>query len=116
MTNQHTAVIGVYSNATDADHAVYELLMRASLIVEVSVRSVVVAGAMVGGLIGALAGATGNSAAPVRGESAQRNIVLAVHCASSEDIERARTLLRQTGAEDITETPEPSSGDRPVIL
>jgi hypothetical protein len=164
-------VIGVYPSVNEADRAVYELLTRLSLIVEVSVLSGgvatfrhpwinaansrgaatgsiagsvagaalgglasagvisirllaafvtagpivatlagAVAGALVGGLVGSLVGA-GFAGAPrgLTGPDAS-GVAISVHCANSEDVQRAIEVLEQTGAADITERPE-SAGD-----
>jgi hypothetical protein len=38
-------------------------------------------------------------------------VLLSVHCATSEEITRAKTVLKRTGADDIAATGEKSVGD-----
>ena len=66
------------------------------------------AGGAVGGLIGALVGMGMPEYEAKRYEGRVKNggILLSVHCNTSEEISRAKDLLKQMGAEDISSTGE----------
>ena len=68
-------------------------------------------GGAVGGLIGALVGMGIPEYEAKRYEGRVKNggVLLSVHCDSSDDIARAKDLLKQTGAEDIS-----SAGEKAV--
>src|SRR6202142_581193 len=68
-------------------------------------------GGAVGGLIGALVGMgiPEYEAKRYEGRVKDGGVLLSVHCASSDDISRAKDLLKQTGAEDIA-----SAGEKEV--
>jgi len=68
-------------------------------------------GGAVGGLIGALVGMgiPEYEAKRYEGRVKDGGVLLSVHCDSSEEIERAKELLNQTGAEDIS-----SAGEKAV--
>jgi hypothetical protein len=68
-------------------------------------------GGVVGGLIGALVGMgiPEYEAKRYEGRIKDGGILLSVHCDTSEEISRAKELLKQTGAEDIA-----SSGEKSV--
>src|ERR1700723_792473 len=67
------------------------------------------AGGVVGGLIGALVGMgiPEYEAKRYEGRIKEGGVLLSVHCDTSEEITRAKDLLKQTGAQDIS-----SAGDR----
>lgn len=68
-------------------------------------------GGAVGGLIGALVGMgiPEYEAKRYEGRIKEGGILLSVHCDTSEEISRAKDLLKHTGAEDIASTGESSS-------
>jgi len=68
-------------------------------------------GGAVGGLIGALVGMgiPEYEAKRYEGRVKDGGVLLSVHCDTSDEIERAKTLLEQTGAEDIS-----SAGEKAV--
>lgn len=68
------------------------------------------AGGAVGGLIGALVGMGIPEYVAKRYEGHVRNggVLLSVHCGTSEDVSRAKNMLAETGAEDISSTGEQS--------
>ena len=69
------------------------------------------AGGAVGGLIGALAGMgiPEYEAKRYEGRIKDGGVLLSVHCDTSDQIKRAKELLKLTGAEDISSTGEASS-------
>ena len=68
------------------------------------------AGAAVGGLIGALVGMgiPEYEAKRYEGRVKAGGVLLSVHCETSEEIDRAKDLLKSTGAEDIASAGEKS--------
>jgi hypothetical protein len=72
-------------------------------------------GGAVGGLIGALVGMgiPEYEAKRYEGRIKDGGVLLSVHCDTSDEIKRAKDLLEQTGAEDISSTGE-SSADYPA--
>ncbi|HWE48686.1 MAG TPA: general stress protein [Bryobacteraceae bacterium] len=68
------------------------------------------AGGVVGGLIGALVGMGIPEYEAKRYEGRVKNggVLLSVHCDTSEQIDRAKEMLRNTGAEDISSSSESS--------
>ena len=75
------------------------------------------AGGAVGGLIGALVGMgiPEYEAKRYEGRIKVGGVLLSVHCDTSEEITRAKELLKQTGGQDISSTVE-SSAVRPVAV
>src|SRR6476646_7337736 len=75
------------------------------------------AGAGAGGAIGGLAGALVGMGIPeyeakrYEGRVKEGGILLSVHCDSSDETKRAKEILQQTGAQDISSTGE-ASGDK----
>src|SRR5579864_442265 len=69
------------------------------------------AGGAVGGLIGALAGMgiPEYEAKRYEGRIKEGGVLLSVHCDTSEQIARAKDLLKETGAQDIASTGEASA-------
>src|ERR1700736_4758835 len=69
-------------------------------------------GGAVGGLVGALVGMGIPEFEAKRYEGRVKNggVLLSVHCATSEDISRAKDILKRTGAADIASTGEKSVG------
>ena len=69
-------------------------------------------GGAVGGLVGALVGMGIPEYEAKRYEGRVKNggVLLSVHCNTSEEITRAKELLKQTGAEDISSAGEESVG------
>src|SRR6202049_2944546 len=69
-------------------------------------------GGAVGGLIGALVGMgiPEFEAKRYQGRIKEGGVLLSVHCDTSEEIKRAKDLLKETGAQDIASTGE-ASGD-----
>src|SRR6202011_4448941 len=69
-------------------------------------------GGAVGGLVGALVGMgiPEYEAKRYEGHMKTGGILLSVHCATSEDISRAKDILKRTGAADIASTGEKSVG------
>lgn len=65
-------------------------------------------GGAVGGLIGALVGMgiPEYEAKRYEGRIKEGGVLLSVHCDTSDEITKAKTLLEQTGAEDISSTGE----------
>src|SRR6202790_2638564 len=72
------------------------------------------AGGAVGGLIGALVGMgiPEFEAKRYEGRIKEGGVLLSVHCHTSEEITRAKDLLKQTGAQDISSSGE-ASADHP---
>src|SRR5271163_1760295 len=72
-------------------------------------------GGAVGGLIGALVGMgiPEYEAKRYEGRIKDGGVLLSVHCDTSDDVARAKELLKGTGAEDISSTGEVSS-DQPA--
>ncbi len=70
------------------------------------------AGGAVGGIIGALVGMGIPEYEAKRYEGRLKNggVLLSVHCDTSEEIDRAKQVLKATGAEDISSSGESSSG------
>jgi len=73
------------------------------------------AGGVVGGLIGALVGMgiPEYEAKRYEGRIKEGGVLLSVHCDTSEQITRAKEMLKQTGAQDIASTGE-ASADYPA--
>ncbi len=71
-------------------------------------------GGATGGLIGALAGMgiPEYEAKRYEGRVKDGGVLLSVHCNTSKDVDRAKELLKNSGAEDISSTGEASSPDR----
>jgi hypothetical protein len=69
-------------------------------------------GGAVGGLVGAMVGMgmPEYEAKRYEGRIKEGGILLSVHCATSEDITRAKDILKRTGAADIASTGEKSVG------
>ena len=69
------------------------------------------AGGAVGGLIGALVGMgiPEYEAKRFEGRIKEGGVLLSVHCDTSDEIARAKDLLKQTGAQDISSTGEASA-------
>ena len=69
-------------------------------------------GGAVGGLVGALVGMgiPEYEAKRYEGRVKDGGVLLSVHCATSEEITRAKDILKRTGAEDIASTGEKSVG------
>jgi hypothetical protein len=69
-------------------------------------------GGAVGGLIGALVGMGIPEYEAKRFEGRLKNggVLLSVHCDTSEEIDSAKDVLKETGAEDIASTGESSDG------
>jgi hypothetical protein len=69
----------------------------------------------VGGLIGALVGMgiPEYEAKSYEGRIKDGGVLLSVHCDTSDEVTRAKDLLKTTGAEDISSTGEASS-DHPA--
>jgi hypothetical protein len=82
------------------------------------------AGAGVGGAVGTIVGALIGMGIPeyeakrYEGRIKEGGILLSVHCDSSDWVKRAKELLKQTGAEDISSAGEAAADfektDRPV--
>ena len=77
------------------------------------------AGMGVGGAVGGVAGALVGMGIPeyeakrYEGRIQKGGILLSVHCASSDEVKRAKEIMQRTGAEDISSTGEASTpGDR----
>jgi hypothetical protein len=69
-------------------------------------------GGAVGGLIGALVGMgiPEYEAKRYEGRIKEGGILLSVHCDTSDEISRAKDILKQTGAEDIASSGESTHG------
>lgn len=70
------------------------------------------AGGAVGGIIGALVGMgiPEYEAKRYEGRLKSGGVLLSVHCDTSDEIDRAKEVLKETGAENISSTGESSSG------
>src|SRR5271163_376300 len=70
------------------------------------------AGGVVGGLLGALVGMgiPEYEAKRYEGRIKEGGILISVHCDSSEEVSRAKDILKATGADDISSASESSSG------
>lgn len=73
------------------------------------------AGGAVGGIIGALVGMgiPEYEAKRYEGRLKEGGVLLSAHCDTSEQVTLAKTVLKETGAEDISSTGE-ASADRPA--
>jgi hypothetical protein len=73
------------------------------------------AGGAVGGLIGALVGIgiPEYEAKRFEGKIKEGGVLLSVHCDTSEEIDRAKDVLKHTGAQDISSTGE-AAADKPA--
>jgi hypothetical protein len=73
-------------------------------------------GGAVGGLIGAMVGMGIPEYEAKRYEGRLKNggVLLSVHCDTSEEIKRAKSMLKGTGAEDISSTGESSGNTEPA--
>lgn len=73
------------------------------------------AGGAVGGIIGALVGMgiPEYEAKRYEGRIKEGGVLLSVHCDTSQQIDRAKEILKQTGAQDVSSTSE-ASADRPA--
>lgn len=73
-------------------------------------------GGAVGGLIGALVGMgiPEYEAKRYEGRIKEGGVLLSVHCDTSDEISRAKELLKATGAEDISSTGE-AGAERPAV-
>jgi hypothetical protein len=77
------------------------------------------AGVGVGGAVGGVAGALIGLGIPeyeakrYEGRIQKGGILLSVHCDTSDEIKRAKEIMKNTGAEDISSTGESSSDYRP---
>jgi len=69
-------------------------------------------GGAVGGLVGALIGMgiPEYEAKRYEGRLKEGGVLLSVHCATSEEIARAKDILKRSGADDIASTGEASAG------
>jgi hypothetical protein len=73
------------------------------------------AGVGVGGAVGGFTGALVGSGIPeyeakrYEGRLQKGGILISVHCDTSQEIERAKTVLRRTAAEDVSTTSESSA-------
>ena len=74
------------------------------------------AGGAVGGLVGALVGMglPEYEAKRYEGRVKDGGVLLSVHCATSDEITRAKRVLEQTGAQDVSSAGE-KSGDVPEV-
>src|ERR1700736_781716 len=74
-------------------------------------------GGAVGGLVGALVGMgiPEFEAKRYEGRSKEGGVLLSVHCDTSDNVARAKELLKQTSAQDISSTGE-ASADRPSTM
>ena len=74
------------------------------------------AGSAVGGVVGALVGVgiPEYEAKRYAGRIQKGGILLSVHCATSDEVKRAKEIMERTGADDISSTSEASAdtGDR----
>jgi hypothetical protein len=77
-------------------------------------------GGVIGGIVGALVGMgiPEYEAKRYEGRIKEGGILLSVHCDNSEWTKRAKDLLKQTGAEDVSSTSEASAdyakSDKPM--
>ena len=73
-------------------------------------------GGAVGGLVGALVGLgiPEYEAKRYEGRVKDGGVLLSVHCDTSDEISRAKTLLKETGADDISSSSEASADKRSV--
>jgi len=71
-------------------------------------------GGTVGGIVGALAGlgVPEYEAKRYEGRIQKGGILLSVHCATSDEVNRAKDILKGTGGEDISSTSESSADTR----
>ena len=74
-------------------------------------------GGAVGGLVGALVGLgiPEYEAKRYEGRIKDGGVLLSVHCDTSDEIKRAKDLLKQTGAEDIASTGEKAASTHGVV-
>ena len=81
---------------------------------DMSAVNVVLSGAGVGGAVGGLTGALIGMGIPeyeakrYEGRLQKGGILLSLHCDTSEEIKRAKEVLKRTGAEDVSSTGEAS--------
>jgi Protein of unknown function (DUF3341) len=80
------------------------------------------AGMGVGGTIGGIAGALAGLGIPeyqakrYEGRIQKGGILLSVHCASSDQVKRAKEIMERTGAEEISSTSEASATQERTVL
>jgi hypothetical protein len=74
-------------------------------------------GGALGGLVGALVGMGIPEYEAKRYEGRVKNggTLLSVHCDTSDEISRAKDMLKNTGAEDISSTSESGSDSKPAV-
>jgi hypothetical protein len=72
-------------------------------------------GGAVGGLVGALVGMgiPEYEAKRYEGRIKEGGILLSAHCGTSDEVTRAKSILKRTGAEDIASTGEASADEEP---
>ena len=76
------------------------------------------AGGAVGGFVGALVGmgVPEYEAKRYEGRVKDGGVLISVHCATSEEIKTAKTILEQTGGEDISSAGEESGEPRATVV
>ena len=100
MTLQNTAVFGIFKTTSQADRAVSRLTSAGFSNSEVSILEWNIDGVLAG------MGIPENEAKRYERYVKERDILLAVHCSNSLEIDRANTILEQNGAEDIFSSDE----------
>jgi hypothetical protein len=101
MAGKKTLVFGIYQNAKEAERTVPELLAAGFFTDAVSVSRLNNQGAKDFAHDKSTNGSEGTAAAVTTG-----GVMLSVHCDTSGQITRAKDLLEQTGAQDISSSGE----------
>ena len=137
MADKKTSVFGIYKSRLAAESGVDALMAAGFSSNDVSVlmsddsstkefahekhtkapeggtTGAVAGGALGGTLVGALSGLgiPEYEAKRYEGRVKDGGVLVSAHCATSEDIDSAKRVLKQTGAEDIASAGEAKSGD-----
>ena len=136
MADKNTAAFGIYSDRTAVETAVDTLKAEGYRNTDISVLfpqttgtagpiMAALAGAGVGGTVGGVVGALVGMGIPeyeakrYEGRIKKGGILLSVHCDNSEWTKKAKKILEDTGAEDVSSTGEASADfsktDRPML-
>ena len=140
MKDKKTSVFGIYPSLTQAERGVDALVQARFSNADVSVLAPdqqstkdfahekhtkspegTAAGAATGGAVGGLIGALVGMGLPeyeakrYEGRVKDGGVLLSVHCATSDEITRAKAILEETGADDIASSGE-KSGEEEVAV
>ena len=108
MTQQNTAVFGVFKDAPQADKAVSRLTSAGFSNSDVSLLESSIDGPL------SVMGIARNEAKRYEAYVKEGGVLLSVQCSNSLEIDRANTILEQNGAEHISSTGEQTVGTHGV--